>query len=127
MAVKYHYDEKLHAVRVTLTGEISAKVIKSAFEELYLGKFPADVNAIWVCQDCHFDVSVMDVFNLARFTQSQREFEGYPATAFVADSGETRDLCEEYRLLVREAPYEVEVFDTLAQAEVWLKERMDII
>ncbi len=126
MAAKYHYDETLHAVRVTLTGDVTAKVIKSVFEELYLGKYPGDVNAIWLCLDCSFDISVMDILQLAKFTQSQREFEGYPATAFVADTREVRDLCEEYKLMVSEAPYDVEIFETLKGAEGWLQERAEL-
>jgi hypothetical protein len=124
MTTQYHYDKKLHAVRVTLSGVITKQVIQSAFEELYFGKYPADVNAIWMCVDCAFEISVMEVFELAKITQSKREFEGNPATAFVATTPAARGICEEYKLLVSEAPYAVEVFDSLEAAENWLKERL---
>lgn len=123
MAANYVYDEQIHAVRVTLTGQVTAQIIRSVFEELYLGKYPADINSLWNCDDCQFDVSVMEIFELARFTQSQREFDGVPATALVAEGGEIRDLCEEYCLLVREAPHDVEIFSTIEEAEHWLLQR----
>jgi hypothetical protein len=125
MTTQYYYDDKLHAVRVTLSGVVTKQVIQSAFDELYFGKYPADVNAIWMCVNCHFEISVMEVFELARITQSKREFEGYPATAFVATSPAAWEICQEYKLLVSEAPYEVEVFDSLDAAETWLLERQN--
>ena len=123
MAYSYQFDSRLHAIRVILEGAISAQDIAAAFKDVYSGRFPLDANALWSVNDCTFDIDVMDVFKLAKFTQSERDIEGYPATVFVVKDHQSRLLCEEYKALVVEAPYEVKIFDRMDDAENWLKQR----
>lgn len=123
MAYSYQFDPSLYAIRVVLEGAINASDIGNAFKELYNGQFPADANALWSVNNCTFDIDVMDVFQLAKFTQSERDIEGYPATVFVVDDRQSRILCEEYKALVIEAPYEVAIFDAIEDAENWLRDR----
>ncbi len=114
---------QLHTIHVLMTGDISAQEMKTRFIEIYSGDLPADINAIWQCLDCDVEMDVMDVFELAKFTQSSREIEGYPATALVTNKAQMRLLCEEYITLVQEAPFEVELFDELDPAINWIKSR----
>ncbi len=122
MPFTIEFDQALHAVRVVMSGDISAKEVADVFEAAYTGKYPPDVNAIWSFEGNVREVDVMQVFELAKFTQSKREIEGHPATAFIVYSSRAKMFCEEYKLLVKEAPYSVEIFTDVQSAESWLAE-----
>ncbi|WP_144395452.1 STAS/SEC14 domain-containing protein [Pleionea sediminis] len=123
MSYSIDFEQELHAVRVTFTGEITVEDIRQVFEAVYTGQYSSDINAIWSFEGMFTEATVMEVFELAKFTLSKREITGNPATAFVVFDAKAKMFCEKYSLLVKNAPYELKVFTDVESAEDWIKHR----
>ncbi len=120
MTIRYQFDEEENRIYVDLNGPVTAEDMKEVFIQVYGGGHPPSASSLWNAIGAEFDLEVIDILNLAQFSQSERELEGQPKTALVSDNDKTRLFCEEYITLVKEAPLQVQLFSSEKAALNWL-------
>jgi hypothetical protein len=121
MPITFVIDPSKRAVYTTVTGALlEADPIQYLSDLLTHPDYTPGLSALVVCREVEAgQYSAAAVRRLARFTRDAESQLAGSRVAIVADQPLVYGLARMYQLL-REAPYQLQVFRERAQAEAWL-------